>query len=264
MPENHIKILTANEDRAARIVQAAIEQASGEMELLAQRYLAQGRREDVRRVLEQMTLALDDLAREYSLRVVQGPWGRLLVNAATLGAESVRGAAFTLSKPQVDVALYNAGWKIKGVLDQGVAAVQDIVAGGMIRGDSLREMSKAIEARVQVEGGLIDRARADMIARSEVFGVYRQTSFAAANAEEIDLFQMTGPMDSRTTAICAAHVGQVKTEKQWNAIRKDALIWGLHYQCRHSFDPVRNADSPATKRMEAWGEKQRAALKEAA
>jgi SPP1 gp7 family putative phage head morphogenesis protein len=264
MPSNHIKILTANEERASKIVQAAIEQASAEMELLAQRYLAQAGREGVRRVLEQMTLALDDLAREYGVRIVQGPWGRLLVNAAALGAESVPGAAFALSKPQIDAALYNAGWKIKGVLDTGVAAVQDIVAGGMIRGDSLREMSKAIEARVQVEGGLIDRARADMIARNETFGVYRQTSFAAANAEEIDLFQMTGPMDSRTSAICAAHVGQVKTEKQWNAIRKDALIWGLHHQCRHAFDPVRNADSPATKRMEAWGAKQRAALKEAA
>jgi SPP1 gp7 family putative phage head morphogenesis protein len=259
--KNHLGL---PEDRASQIVRAALEQASREMELLAQRYLAQGNGEQARRALEQMSAALDDLARQYALKVVEGPWGRLLVNAATLGANSLEGASFTISKAQIDVALYNAGIKIKGLVAEGAAVVQEAVAGAMIRGESLQDISRVIEERVQVEGGLIDSARADMIARNELFSVYRQTSKAAADEERVTLFQMRGPMDKRTAAICRLHVGQVKTAAEWMKIRKLVFLYGLHYQCRHSFDPVRDAKSQSVVRFEEWGVQQRARLKAAA
>jgi len=262
MPKtNHLGL---PEDRAADVVAKALEQASREMELLAQRYLAQSGREDARRALEQMTLALDDLAREYSLRVVQGPWGRLLVNAATLGAKSVEGASFTLSRKQIDVALYNSSIKIKGLVAEGAAAIQEIVAGSMIKGSSLREISKSIQGRTDIGEGLIDSRRADMIARNELFSVYRQTSKAAADDEGITLYQLRGPMDNRTSAICRQHVGQVKTAAEWIKIRKLVFVYGLHYQCRHTTDPVRDAKSKSVVRFEEWGVQQRARLKEAA
>ncbi len=261
MASNHLGL---PDDRAAQIVLKALDRASGDLELIAQRYLAQGNREDARRALEQMTAALDDLARDYGIRLAQGPWGRLLITAAKLGAKSVEGAVFELSRKQIDVALYNASIKIKGLVAEGAAVVQEAVASAMIRGGSLREISKVVQERVQVEGGRIDKARADMIARNELFSVYRQTSKIAADDSGVKLFQMNGPMDLRTTAICRKHVGQVKTAAEWIKIRKLVFLYGLHYGCRHSFDPVHNAESPAVKRLQQWGVEQRARLAEAA
>ena len=253
MPEpNHLGI---NEARITRVVTQAIKDASIDLELTVQRYLARGGKFDAA-VLADMHRALLNIAEQYSIDLTGTVWGREIIAAARKGGKSVPGAVFTLSKDQIDVALYNAGTKIKGILEAGVQQVQDIVAAGMIRGDSLRDISQAVQDRVTVEGGVIDAARADMIARNEVFGAYRQVSQAAADEEGIELFQMRGPMDSRTSAICAANIGKVKTKEQWNAIRADALTWGLHYGCRHSFDPVRDAKSPAVQRYRKLAKKQ--------
>ena len=256
--------LPIDEDRAARIVQQALDQAERDLELLAQRYLAQGGDVHQQLVLEQMQQALDDLARQYGLSVVHGPWGQMLVEAAKLGAVSVEGASFVLSRAQLDVALWNEAIKIKGLVAEGAAVVQEIVTQSMIQGDSLQEISRAVQERVKVNGGVINRVRADMIARNELFSVYRQTSKKASDDSGVELFQMIGPMDSRTSAICAAHVGQVKSAAEWITIHKLVFVYGLHPNCRHTFDPVRNADSPAVKKLEEWGTKQRARLAEAA
>lgn len=261
MPSNHLGL---PEDRAAQVVREALKQASRDMELIAQRYLAQGNAKDYERVLGQMNAAYEDLAREYGVRLTNTQWGRFIVESAKLGAAAVEGAAFALSRAQIDAALYNASIKIKGIVAEGAAVVQETVADAMIRGLDLRDISKTVQERVKVEGGLINQARADMIARNELFSVYRQTSKAAGDKEKITLFQMRGPMDIRTAAICRLHVGQVKTAAEWMRIRKLVFLYGLHYQCRHSFDPVRDAESPAVKRFEQWGREQRARLKEAA
>lgn len=258
---NHLGI---DEDQAARIVREALKDASRDMELLAQRYLAQGRADDFERIQGQIASALEDLAREYGIRLTNTHWGQMIIQSAKLGVASVPGAAFVLSKTQINAALYNAQVKIKGLVADGAAIVNETVAGAMIRGDSLRDISQAIQERVKIEGGLINEAHADMIARNELFSVYRQTSKGAADATGVELFQMRGPMDSRTTAICREHLGQVKTAAEWIAIRPLVFIYGLHYRCRHSWDPVRDAQSPAVLRFMQWAEQQRARLKAAA
>jgi len=256
-------LLGVNEARITRVIEQAIKDASIDLELTVQRYLARGGKFDAR-VLAEMHRALLEIAEQYSIDLTKSVWGREIVAAAARGANSVEGASFELSKDQIDVALQNAGWKIKNVLESGVQAVQDIVAGGMIRGDSLKEISKAVQAGVQVEGGVINAARADMIARNEVFGAYRTSSEAAAAAEGLTLFQMRGPLDSRTSAICLEHIGQVHTAEEWEAIHAGAMTWGLHYQCRHSFDAVRSEKSPSVDNYQRTVERQLEELKDAA
>lgn len=202
MPEaNHLGV---NEARITRVITKAIKDASIDLELTVQRYLARGGKFDAN-VLAELHLALLNIAEQYSIDLTQSVWGKEIIAAAAKGANSVPGASFTLSKDQIGVALQNAGWKIKDILEDGVQAVQDIVAGGMIHGDSLREISKAVEAGVKIEGGVISTARADMIARNEVFGTYRQMSKAAADEEGVELFQMRGPLDSRDADLRETH-----------------------------------------------------------
>lgn len=255
--------LGVNEPAITRAVERMIRDASADIELTVQRYLARGNKFPAK-IEADLYRALQDLAEQYAVDLTTSVWGREIVAAARKGGAAVAGAEFTLSKAQVDIALSNAGHKIKNVLAQGVAEVQDIVATGLIRGDSLRKISVQVQQRVQVEGGVIDAARADSIARNEVFGVYRQTSKAAADAEGVDLFQMKGPLDLSTTPICRKHIGQVRTAKEWEKIHKGAMTWGLHYGCRHSFDPVRSDKLPSVQRYKKTIERQAAELEDAA
>jgi hypothetical protein len=82
-------------------------------------------------------------------------------------------------------------------------------------------------------------ARAEMIARNEVASVYRQTRMAGA--EGYDYFEMTGPRDMKTSSICDRHIGQIKTRAEWQRIHPLVFVYGLHPNCRHSWDPVPDA-----------------------
>jgi len=221
---NHLGV---NEPAITRAVERMILDASAEIETTVQRYLARGG-EFPQKILAELYRALLDLAEEYALDLTQSVWGREIIAAARKGAGSVEGASFSLSKEQVDVALTNSKIKIKGILDAGVAEVHDIVASGIVRGDSLLEISHEVQQRVSVEG-VINRVRADTIARNEVFSVYRQSSKAAGDAEGIALYQMRGPVDSRTSQICLDHVGEVHTEAEWLAISSHTFDYGLHH-----------------------------------
>ncbi len=268
-PKNHLGV---NESAITKAVERMIRDASVDIELTVQRYLARGAKFPAK-IETELYRALMDLAEQYTVDLQAGAWGREIVAAARKGGKSVEGAAFELSRAQIDVALSNAGHKIKNVLAQGVAEVQDIVASGLIRPSfDLHEISVQVQQRVQVSGGVIDQARADSIARNEVFSVYRQTSKAAADAEKLDLFQMRGPVDVRTTQLCRDHVGEVHTAEEWGKIRlaaggkngprslKEAIAlvfqFGLHYGCRHSFDAVRSVNSPGVQRYLELAERQ--------
>jgi hypothetical protein len=270
MPEtgNHLGI---NEQAITKAVERMIRDASADIELTVQRYLARGEKFPAK-IEADLYRALMDLAEQYSVQLTESVWGREIIAAARKGGRAVEGAVFTLSPEQIDVALSNAGHKIKNVLAAGVSEVQDVVAAGIIRGDSLHDISVQVQQRVTVDGGVIDQVRADSIARNEVFGVYRQTSKNAADAEGLDLFQMRGPVDQRTTQICRDHMGEVHTAEEWGAIRLKAggkggpssleeaialvFQFGLHYGCRHSFDAVRSVDSPGVERYRKLAERQ--------
>jgi hypothetical protein len=223
--------------------------------MTVQRYLARGAKFDAK-VLAELHRALLDIAEQYSVDLTKSVWGKEIIAAAAKGANSVPGAVFTLSKDQINTALWNSRIKINNLLDGGAETLREIVAAAHFRGDSLSKISKAVQETVKTPGRVLDAVDADRIARNEVFSIYRQTSRAAADAEGITLFQMLGPVDSRTSKICLDHVGEVHTEAGWLKIHKYTFEYGLHVNCRHSFDPVRSEASPVVERYRKLAEKQ--------
>ncbi len=229
-----IKLL---EDQAAKIVLAAIKEATREMRRLMDRYLLEGRAID-RKMLMQATAELSRLADEYSTGLASGPWGKMIADAAKDGAASVEGGIAALSKKQIDAALWNAKVQIKDILEDGIKVVNRTITRAMVTGDSLREISDTLHSELTIKGEGISAARADAIARNELFSNYRQFSKASADEAGFTLFKMTGPVDSRISAICAKHVGKVKTAKEWEKISPVVFQYGLHPNCRHGWDPV--------------------------
>lgn len=226
MPEsNHVGI---DEAKAAKVVLGKIREAAREMANLANEYAARGEQFDAS-VLGELNRALEEIADQFAIDLTKSDWGREIIAAAKKGGRAVPGLVFTLSKDQIQTALFNAKVKVKGLLGEGIQVLNQIITGASF-GKDLREIAKQIRLRVTVGGGIISEARADMIARDELFSTYRQTSKAAADAEGLTLFQMRGPLDIRTTAICARHIGQVKTAEEWKKIAPLVFTYGLHYQ----------------------------------
>jgi NAD-dependent DNA ligase len=74
-----------------------------------------------------------------------------------------------------------------------------------------------------------------------VSGVYRESSTALAQDNGITKFEYVGPVDAKTRDFCIRHIGETRTEAEWNAIPGGngqglpVFTYGGGYNCRHSF-----------------------------
>jgi hypothetical protein len=176
-----------------------------------------------------VTSALDDLAAQWSGKIVRGPWGQQIVEAMRAGADSLALPAgmeqlFQLDPRLIEVALGTRQVMIRNVLAEGVRWVNEQVASAIITGVSTAELSRTIEGGCAwPTGSAVPAWRADLIARNEPFAAYRETQRAAAEKQGIALYQMRGPVDRRTSVICLAHIGQTKSAEESGEDR-EALV----------------------------------------
>lgn len=240
-------LIPIDEDRAARIVNKALREALVRMEAVVQRMLARGDNPDARWLIE-MTEALTDLASQYAGKTVKGTgWGQMIADAAKAGVDSLvlpKGTdiSFKIDKKLIDTALWTREVKIKNLLQEGVSLLNEQISSALITGASPREISQIVkDTMVLKDGAAVPAWRAEMIARNEPFAAYRQSARAVAEAEGIELFQMRGPVDNRTSAICLQHVGMIRTAEEWEEVNELVFRYGLHPNCRHSWDPVYDA-----------------------
>ena len=111
-----------------------------------------------------------------------------------------------------------------------------------IRGDiSSAELPGYIRDKMAAEGIGMPLGRAKTIARSETFAAYRESKNQQYTANGYEYFEYAGPLDGKTTDICAPKVGQVRTREGWNEVDPSGMIWiyGLHYNCRHDLIGVK-------------------------
>lgn len=249
--------LAAEEARVARIVREGVEEAILEMERVVTRYIAEGRADRLQvQQITQMVTALENIAREYGVEIAKpgGELAKLMTAVRAKGATDALGveagkAWLGDNKSALDIALFNDAVKIKGALTESVARIIEIIATARLAGRSRAETVKEIQERM-TDVGKMTKARAETIYRGETFSGYRQFSTRAAEDNGIEFFQMTGVVDSRTTDLCLSHVGEIKTRAEWEQIEPLVMSYGLHYNCRHSWRPVRNPNATLPRQTE--------------
>lgn len=226
------------EDQAAAKVISWIDEALAEFRALAVNAAARGL--ESRADMVNLTNELERLRAEFAADLMEGNYGETLARAGVSAIKDIGASLTAMSRAQIEVALYNAEIHVKDLLSPGVKVVQETIANAVITGKDPREISAILRERLTLgeEGAAISKARADQIARGELVSVYRQASRAAAEEEGFRLYRMTGPLDDRTTTICREYLGQEKTAAEWEEIEPLIFMYGLHHNCRHSWDPV--------------------------
>jgi SPP1 gp7 family putative phage head morphogenesis protein len=251
------------EERIARVVSLAVGDALTEMQAVVARYLASGRKIDAV-MMNQMAVELQRLAAEYGQGIViKGELGKLMTAQRTAGAQDggAGPAWLLLNKDALDVALNNDRVKIAGLLNNAADTINEIITAARVSGKPRLEVVREIMNRVQTEKE-ITRARAETIYRAETFSGYRQFSRASADAVGIGYFMQQGIADVRTSMICLDHHGEIKTAKEWEALEPHVFEYGLHYNCRCNWAPIRDPEAARIKdraeryKTKAFDEKQ--------
>jgi SPP1 gp7 family putative phage head morphogenesis protein len=230
--------------KAETAIQRAIVNAMRKMERAAEKYLVAGPQMQ-RWAIAQMTEELERLAQQHSLDAVRGPYGQMIIDSANKGyrgglpTETIPGTMLAMDTASIEIALHNAQVHIKDITSAGVKKINEIIASGIVQGQSQKQLARAIRSGLSSTLPMA-KARAQLIARSELMSAYRQGAMASMKETGYKYFQMVGPQpgDARIEPICEKHVNSIKTRKGWEAIHPLALIYGLHYGCRHQWIPV--------------------------
>lgn len=199
---------------------------------------------------------LSDLIDRISDEAVNGGYKDLVLMAAREGVAEARGQArgdglestmARLDYEQIRLALFNSKIKIKGILEPGVRAVQEIITAAMVSGLGPREIADQVREKL-AELRNMTQARAELIAHSEIMSIYRQQALAIGRELGYKFYQYVGPSDGRTERICQDALNVITTEEEWLKVDPLVFQYGLHYGCRHQLVPVLLAKPEAYKK----------------
>ena len=144
----------------------------------------------------------------------------------------------TLSPELVKVSYQSTKIAIKGATDEMKKAVQRVLLQASVVPDM--SLDEVMDALVDEHGFFesIPKHRLETIARSELNRAYRE-AFNLVNKElGARKFKYVGPLDERTSAICRANLGKVRTKEEWLRLNPLVFSYGLHPNCRHRLIPV--------------------------
>ena len=89
-----------------------------------------------------------------------------------------------------------------------------------------------------LKGLKFDGRRQELSAFANFKALYQNLTFRQSTSNGINLWMHTGPQDSRTTDISWAHMGEVRTKREWLLDFPDAFTFGLHFGERGWMVPV--------------------------
>jgi SPP1 gp7 family putative phage head morphogenesis protein len=232
--------MNLREDEAARAVIKAVEAAlADQRRLIGMRLLD----EDWKTAAGQVKIdrAQRAMVAEQAAQIARGPWRKFIEDGINQGAAAIGFDMSMISREQIEIILRNAEVDIKDLLDSAVPLVNRIILNAVVNGATLRDLSREIEKKLVLDDGLgVSRARADLIARSELMSAYRQAAKMTGDKAGAEYWEAAGPMDNRTTDICRHFNGKVLSSEDWREVASTVFSYGLHYGCRRSFRPVKN------------------------
>lgn len=233
------------EERAARIVHQAVIEHYRRLSDYIQDRLLSGRKLDSKWIAT-LTNELARLNDRYSSEMVNEIRDMIIQAARTAGLE-MKGQAeedglstemIRLSPDQINIALLNTKIKIKKILDGSIPIASEIFTNALLTGKTNKEIADQVKTRIKLEYGKISQARADLIVRSELMSIYRQTMEKVGEELGYEFYKYIGPNDVRTEPICQRYLNKIKTREEWLKLEPLIFQYGLHYGCRHQLVPV--------------------------
>jgi hypothetical protein len=215
-------------------VRKGIEASLADMRAYVTRKLARGEKVD-RRLLNEITLGLEKIAQENSVKIAAGKWGDLLTEAMKESAARVSGVAgslLSISQEQIASVLFAESRKIKDLTTPGLRIVSEELLANILGSKSQADVADAIEKRLVLtdEAGqeyAVPSWRAESQARNELSGYERMAEQAFAAEAGLDRFEMVGPDDERTNDdVCSDYLGEVHTMEEWDAIAEKEFAAG--------------------------------------
>lgn len=238
--------------RAASLLIAAALEGLARQDDFVRRALLAGRKIDTT-FADAINRELTELIERISDETINGGYKDLVLQAGKEGVEEARSQArndgleanmVRLDYEQIRLALFNTKIKIKGLLEPGAKAVNEIITAAMVSGLGPGEIADQIREKLSDLKGMT-QARAELIAHSEIMSVYRQQALAIGHELGYQYYQYVGPSDGRTEPICQSALNVISTEEGWLSVDPLVYLYGLHYGCRHELVPVLLANPKA-------------------
>jgi SPP1 gp7 family putative phage head morphogenesis protein len=235
------------ENRAVRIIREAVQEAAKRMADLVLRKLAAGRKIDAA-WLQSVTAELSRISDLYSSQAVNDSTADFIEQAKISARDALAkggGEMQMLNADMINAALINTKIEIKNITDSSVSVMSQIITNAIVTGKSPEEIAKEVQERIVVSQGSIMQWRAELIARSEMMSIYRQTQFTTGEELGYEYYQYMGPKDWRTEPECKAALMIITTKEEWLKLAPLIIQYGLHYGCRHELVPVTLAKAQA-------------------
>jgi len=243
--EKRIEEQTKTENRAVRAFLSAVRKgASRVIELLTRYYDPNAIAEIYTPLLVQVEKALTSL---FGSEILDLKDSSSWVNRYLFPAleEGFKDALFlfgekgiVLSPELVKTSYQSTKIAIKGATDD----IKNAVSRVLLQASAVSDMTlnEVMDALIDEHGFFraVPKYRLETIARSELNRAYRE-AFNLVNKElGAKKYRYIGPLDERTSAICRANLGKVRTKEEWLKLNPLVFSYGLHPNCRHRLVPV--------------------------